>query len=90
MLVGVLVAVGDGGAGVCVAVVVAVGVLVGVAMIKPISTLAVLFAGMLSLVVVTLAVFLSVFPTVLIPTIVGAVMVTIPPALSVTTVPVNA
>ena len=91
--VGVIVAVGGGGADVWVAVGVCVavggGVLVGVAVIKAVTTLAVLLPGLLSVVVVTLAEFWIVTPLALGLTRVWLVTVMTPPTLSVATVPIN-
>lgn len=62
---------------------------VGVGVIRSVVTLAVLFASVRSLVVVTLAVFSKAAPVALALTSVLPVMVITPPTLSVPTVPVN-
>lgn len=67
-----------------------VGVAVGVRVIKSISELAVLLSGMLSVVVVTLAVLRMLVSVRLPETSVWLVIVITPPTLSVATVPVNA
>lgn len=93
-VVGVSVAVGVGGAGVWVAVGIGVavggGVLVGVAVIKPTTALAVLLLELLSVVVVTLAEFWIVAPVAFGATRVWPVIVITPPKFRAATVPVKA